>query len=108
MENRRLCRKIILITLVLLSLVNLIFFILSSYSGPVIGMIMASGAAIHWWKKKEPLFILIIGSIWLLLHIFEILVLGGSSYPVLLYLNMSLSIPLLYCGIKMYFYMKKT
>jgi hypothetical protein len=107
MENRRLCRRIILITLVLLSLMNLIFFILSSYSGPVIGMIMAAGAAIHWWRKKDALFILIIGSIWLFLHIFEIVVLGESTYPVLLYLNVVLSIPLLYCGVKIYFSKKK-
>ena len=107
MENRRLCRRIILIILALLSFTNLIFFILSSYSGPVIGMIMAAGAAIHWWRKRDPLLILIIGSIWLLLHIFEIAVLGESSYPVLLYLNVALSIPLLYCGTKIYFSMKK-
>lgn len=107
MENRRLCRRIILVILVLLSLVNLIFFILSSYSGPVIGVIMAAGAAIHWWRKKDALFILIIGSIWLFLHIFEIIMSGESSYLVLLYLNVVFSIPLLCCGTKIYFSMKK-
>jgi hypothetical protein len=107
MENRRLCRRIILSILMLLSLMNLIFFVLSSYSGPVIGMIMAAGAAIHWWRKKDALFILIIGSMWLFIHFFEIVVLGKSSYPILLYLNVVFSIPLLYCGVKIYFSKKK-
>ena len=107
MENRRLCREIILIIFGLLSFTNLIYFILSSYSGPVIGTIIAAGAAIHWWRKKDVLFVLILGSIWLFLHVFEIVVLGESSYPVLLYLNVVFSIPLLYCGVKIYFSKKK-
>jgi hypothetical protein len=104
---RRLGGRIILVILALLGLVNLIFFVLSSYSGPVIGLIMAAGAAIHWWRKRDVTFILVIALIWLFLHIFELIVLGRSSYPVFLHLNVLLSIPLLYCSIKIYFSMKK-
>jgi hypothetical protein len=68
---------------------------------------MAAGFAIHWWRKRDAIFILVIASIWLSLHIFEMIVLGKSSYLVFLYLNIFLSIPLLYCSLKIYFSMKK-
>jgi len=68
---------------------------------------MAAGFAIHWWRKKDALFVIVIALIWLSLHIFEIIVLGKSSYPVFPYLNVFMSIPLLYCSLRVYFSMKK-
>jgi len=68
---------------------------------------MAAGFVIHWWRKRDAIFILVIASIWLSLHIFEIIVLGKSSYPIFPYLNVILSIPLLYCSLRLHFSMKK-
>ena len=51
--------KIIIFVLVLLALINLLFFIISSYSGPIIGFITAIVIAIHWWQRRDSRLIMI-------------------------------------------------
>ena len=104
---RSINEKIVLSILILLALSNLIFFLVSSYSGPIVGLAITTGAGIHWWIKRNSNFIITIAIIWILLHIYELITLGTSSYPVLFYLNLLLPIPLIYFGLKTYLLMKK-
>ena len=99
--------KIILFVLVLLALNNLIFSIISSYSGPIIGFITAVVIAIRWWQKRDSRLIMIMAIVWILIHIYELVMLGISSYPIIISLNLLLPIPLFYCGLKVYLQMKK-
>jgi hypothetical protein len=99
--------KIILFVLILLALSNLIFFIVSSYSGPIIGFITAIVIAIHWWQKRNSRLIMIMAIVWILIHIYELIELGISSYPVIISLNLLLPILLFYCSLKAYLQMKK-
>ena len=99
--------KIILFVLVLLALSNLIFFIISSYSGPIIGFITGIVMAIHWWQKRDSRLIMIMAIVWILIHIYELIKLGISSYPIIISLNLLLPILLFYCSLKAYLQMKK-
>jgi len=99
--------KIILFILVLLALSNLLFFIISSYSGPIIGFITAIVIAIHWWKRRDSRLIMIMAIVWILIHIYELIMLGISSYPVIISLNLLIPILLFYCSLKIYLQMKK-
>ena len=99
--------KIILFVLVLLALNNLIFSIISSYSGPIIGFITAVVIAIRWWQKRDSRLIMIMAIVWILIHIYELIMLGISSYPIIISLNLLLPILLFYCGLKVYLQMKK-
>jgi len=99
--------KIILFVLVLLALSNLVFFIISSYSGPIIGFITAIVIAIHWWKRRDSRLIMIMAIVWILIHIYELIMLGISSYPIIISLNLLLPILLFYCSLKIYLQMKK-
>jgi len=99
--------KIILFVLVLLALSNLLFFTISSYSGPIIGFITAFVMAIHWWKKRDSRLIMIMAIVWILIHIYELIKLGISSYPVIISLNLLLPILLFCCSLKAYLQMKK-
>jgi len=92
--------KIALVVLVLLALSNLIFFILSSHSGPIVGFIVAAVVAIHWWSKKDSILIMVMAIIWIFVHIYELVMIGASSVPVFFYLNLRLPALLLYCGFK--------
>ena len=98
---------IILAVLLLLALINLIFFIVSQYSGPIIGFLFAIIASIQWWRKTDSIFIIVIGFIWIFLHIFELIIYIECSYPIFLYLNVLFPIPLLYCGINEYILRKR-
>jgi hypothetical protein len=93
--------KVVLAVLILLALSNLIFFIVSSYSGPIAGFVVAVVASIHWWRKRDSIFIIVIAIIWILFHIYELVAVGPSSQPVLFYLNLLLPILLLYFGLRM-------
>ncbi len=104
---RDLNEKIIFAMLLLLAIVNLIFFMVSQYSGPVIGFVFAIIPLIQWCRKKDNIFVIIIASIWILLHIYELIVYVECSYPVFLYLNLLLPIPLLCCGIKGFISVKR-
>jgi hypothetical protein len=97
---RNINEKITLAVLMLLALSNLVFFVVSSHSGPIVGFIVATAAAIHWWKKRESMLIIVIAIIWIFFHIYELVVMGVSSLPVLFYLNLLLPILLLYFGLK--------
>ena len=99
--------KIILFVLVLLAINNLIFSIISSYSGPIIGFITAVVIAIRWWQKRDSRLIMIMAIVWILIHIYELIMLGISSYPVNISLNLLLPILLFYCSLKAYLQMKK-
>ncbi len=99
--------KIILFVLVLMALNNLIFSIISSYSGPIIGFIAAVVIAIRWWQKRDSRLIMIMAIVWILIHIYELIMLGISSYPIIISLNLLLPILLFYCGLKAYLQMKK-
>ena len=99
--------KIILFVLVLLALNNLIFSIISSYSGPIIGFITAVVITIRWWQKRDSRLIMIMAIVWILIHIYELIMLGISSYPIIISLNLLLPILLFYCGLKVYLQMKK-
>ena len=99
--------KIILFVLVLLALNNLIFSIISSYSGPIIGFITAIVIAIRWWQKRDSRLIMIMAIVWILIHIYELIMLGISSHPIIISLNLLLPILLFYCGLKAYLQMKK-
>jgi len=99
--------KIILFVLVLLVLNNSIFFIFSLYSGPIIGFITAIVMAIHWWQKKDSRLIMIMAIVWILIHIYELIKLGISSYPINISLNLLLPILLFYCSLKAYLKVKK-
>ena len=94
--------KIILFVLVLLVLNNSIFFIISLYSGPIIGFITAIIMAIHWWKKRDSRLIMIMAIIWILIHIFELFKLRINFYPVNIFLNLLLPILLFYFSLKAY------
>jgi hypothetical protein len=104
---KNLNEKIILTLLVLLALTNLIFFIVSPYSGPIVGFVFAVFASVHWLRKRNAGFAIAIAIIWLAIHIYELMALGASSYPILFYLNLLLPIPLLYCGLKTYLLTKR-
>lgn len=93
--------KIVLAVLILLALSNLIFFIVSSYSGPIVGFVVAAAASIHWWRKRDSIFIIVIAIIWIFFHVYELVVRGASSQPVLFYLNLLLPVFLLYFGLRM-------
>jgi hypothetical protein len=97
---RSLNEKIVLVVLLLLALINLIFLIVSPYSGPIVGFIVAAAVAIHWWRKRDSMLIIIMAIIWISIHIYEFVVMGAGSQPVLFYLNLLLPILLLYCGLK--------
>lgn len=99
--------KIILSILVLLALINLLFFIISSYFGPIIGFITAIVMAIHWWQKRDSRLIMIMTIVWILIHIYELNKLGISSYPIIISLNLLLPILMFYCSLKIYLQMKK-
>ena len=92
--------KIVLAVLILLALSNLIFFIVSSYSGPIVGFIVAAATSIHWWIKRDRILIIVIAIIWIFFHVYELVVMGASSQPVLFYLNLLLPILLLYFGLR--------
>jgi hypothetical protein len=93
--------KIVLAVLILLALSNLIFFIVSSHSGPIVGFVAAAAASIHWWRKRDSIFIIVIAIIWIFFHVYELIAVGASSQPVLFYLNLLLPILLLYFGLRM-------
>jgi len=93
--------KIILFVLVLLAINNLIFSIISSYSGPIIGFITAIVMAIHWWRKRDSRLIMIMAIVWILIHIYELIELGISSYPIIIFLNLLLPTLLFYCSLQM-------
>jgi len=97
---RSINEKIALVVLLLLALINLIFLIVSKHSGPIAGFIVATAVAVHWWRKRDSLLIIIIAIIWIFIHIYELVVMGAGSQPVLFYLNLFLPILLLYCGLK--------
>jgi len=99
--------KIILFVLMLLVLNNSIFFIITLYSGPIIGFITAIVMAIHWWQKKDSRLIMIMAIVWILIHIYELIKLGISSYPINISLNLLLPILLFYCSLKAYLQVKK-
>jgi hypothetical protein len=97
---RSLNEKIVLVVLLLLALINLIFLIVSPYSGPIVGFIVAVAVAIHWWRKRDSLLIIIIAIMWILIHIYELVVKGPGSQPLLFYLNLFLPFLLFYCSLK--------
>lgn len=97
---RSIYEKIALAVLMLLALSNLIFLILTLQSGPIIGFIAATAVAIHWWKRRDSMILIIMAIIWILFHIYELVMMGTSSLPVLFYLNLLLPFLLLYCGLK--------
>jgi len=99
--------KIILFALVLLALNNSIFFIISLYSGPIIGFITAIVMTVHWWKKRDSRLIMIMAIVWILIHIYELIKLETSSYPVNISLNLLFPILLFYCSLKAYLRVKK-
>ena len=99
--------KIILFVLVLLALNNSIFFIISLYSGTIIGCITAIIMAIHWWKKRDSRLMMIMAVTWILIHIFELIKLEISFYPVNIFLNLLLPILLFYFSLKVYLHVKK-
>ncbi len=92
--------KIVMAVLILLALSNLIFFIVSLYSGPIVGFIVAAATSIHWWRKRDSILIIVIAIIWIFFHIYELVVMEASSQPVLFYLNLLLPILLLYFGLR--------
>jgi Flp pilus assembly protein protease CpaA len=65
-----------------------------------VGFIVAAAVAIHWWRKRDSLLIIIIAIIWIFIHIYELVVMGAGSHPLLFYLNLFLPFLLLYCGLK--------
>ena len=99
--------KIVFALLILLALSNLVFFIISSYSGPIIGVVIAGAAAIHWWKKRDRMLIIVISVIWVSIHIYELVTMGVSSHPFLFYMNLFLPFFLLWFGLRCYFIMKR-
>jgi len=103
----RVNEKIILLILAALALGNLIFFIKSLSSGPIVGFTVATGAALHWWIRRKPHFIMIIALMWMALHLYELMKLGFGSYPVLFSLNLLLPIPLFYCSLKILLFSRK-
>jgi hypothetical protein len=92
--------KIILVFLVLLVLINGIFAIASSYSGPVLGAVFAVFTSIHWWKERNSTFIIIIAIIWIVFHIYEWIASGPGLYPIFFYSNLMLPLLLIYFSIK--------
>jgi hypothetical protein len=97
---RSINEKITLSVLLLLALINLIFFIVSSHSGPIVGFIAVTAVTIHWWRKRDRMIIIIIAIIWIFFHVYELILMGASSLPLLFYLNLLLPFLLLYCGLK--------
>jgi O-antigen/teichoic acid export membrane protein len=97
---RSINERIVLAVLLLLALINLIFLIISTHSGPIVGFIVATAVAIHWWRKRDSVLIIIIAIVWIFIHIYELVVMGAGSQPGLFYLNLVLPILLLYCGLK--------
>jgi hypothetical protein len=61
----------------------------------------------NWWQKRDSRLIMIMAIVWILIHIYELIKLGISSYPVIISLNLSLPILLFYCSLKIYLQMKK-
>ncbi|MHA1671124.1 MAG: hypothetical protein ACTSV5_11200 [Promethearchaeota archaeon] len=98
--------KIITTTLILLAIINFIFIIVSPYFGPIIGFVLALIVLVQRKRKKDNAFIIVIASIWILFHIYELITCMDCTYPIFLYLNLILPIPLLYCGIKEYISIK--
>jgi hypothetical protein len=107
LKMRNISEIIILIILIILALCNLLFFIVSPYSGPIVGFIMAIAFAIHWWVKRNSTVIIAVAIIWFIVHIYELLTFGRTSFSVLIYLNLLLPIPLLYFSLKRYQLRKK-
>jgi len=97
---RSINEKIALAVLMLLALINLIFLIVSSHSGPIVGFIVATAVTIHWWRKRDSMLIMAVAIIWILIHIYELVMIGASSLPVIFYLNLFLPTLLFYCGLK--------
>jgi len=107
LKMRRVNEKIVLFILAALALGNLIFLIKSSSSGPIVGFAVATGAALHWWIRRNPQFTMIIALVWMGLHIYELVKLGFGSYPVLFLLNLLLPVPLFYCSLKILLFSRK-
>lgn len=99
--------KVILYVLVLLTLNNLMFLILSSRSGSVVRFAVAAGAGVHWWIRRHPGFMILLALVWIFLHTYQLIRVGAGSYPVFFYLNLLLPIPLLCCSLGAYLLAKK-
>ena len=92
--------KIVLVLLILLALSNLIFLLVSSYPGPIVGCVVATVAAIVWWRKRDCVLIVVVAIIWIIFHIYELMTIGPSSQPVLFFMNLLLPVLLLFFGLK--------
>lgn len=97
---RNIYEEIVFAVLVLLSLNNLIFFIISSYSGPIWGFFFAVVIAVHWWRRRDGRVVMVLAVIWIVIHIYELIKLGAGPYSVLFYLNLGLPIPMFYFSLK--------
>lgn len=92
--------KTILTLLILMALSNVVFFVVGSYSGPIVGFVVATATAFHWWRKKDSMLIIVMAIVWIFLHIYELVAMGVGSHPVLFYLNVLLPALLFFCGLK--------
>ena len=92
--------KMILAVLVLLALINLVFFFVTLYSGPIVGFIVPTAIVFHWWRKRDSMLIAVMSIIWILFHVYELIAMGDGSHPFFFYLNLLLPILLLFCGLK--------
>jgi len=98
--------NLVFVILISLAIINATYFILSLFSGPLIGLIAAIFFTIHWWKRRDFKFILIIAIVWILIHIVELILIREIPYPILFYLNIVLPILLIFCSL-IHFYLMK-
>jgi hypothetical protein len=103
---RNIHEKIVFAVLVLLALNNLIFFIIGSYSGSVWGFFFAVVITVHWWRRRDGRVVMVLAVIWIVIHIYELTVLGAGPYPVLFYLNLVLPIALFCFSLKAYLFVR--
>ena len=87
--------KIIFMLFVLLGLNNLLFGIISSYTGPIWGFVGAVLVCVHWHRRRNIKFIIVVIIIWFVIHLVELLTTGAGPYPMLFYPNLGIPVFLL-------------
>lgn len=95
-------QKITVFILIVLSVINALWVLLSDFSGPLIGFIFYSVIALLCWRKKDYQAAVFAGIFGFAVHLYELIffktVNTEDFLTIFLYLNLLLPLPLLYFG----------
>ncbi|GEM_PF-1969008 len=94
--------RTIIVVLSLLALTNALFILLSSYTGPIWGVVGAIVLIVHWKVKKRPVVIMYAAVFWIVLHLIECILLDTDAHSIFMILNIVLPLPLFYGGFRLH------